>query len=102
MATLPYPDVSTLQLVGELLTLAVLFVLREFASGALKKAGEEFWIWARCRCSGRQGARSEVITQQLDAFLAPGLALRNGRRRYSAMEASGRDTRSPSLRSCRT
>jgi hypothetical protein len=31
-----YPDVSHLQIVGGLLTLAVLFVLREFASGALK------------------------------------------------------------------
>jgi hypothetical protein len=35
-------DPSALQVVGGVLTLAVLFVLREFASGALKKAGEEF------------------------------------------------------------
>ena len=41
VATMPYPDVSTLLLVGGLLTLAVLFVLREFASGALKTAGKE-------------------------------------------------------------
>ena len=37
-------DPSALQLVGGVLTLAVLFVLHEFASGALKKAGEEFWV----------------------------------------------------------
>ena len=31
--------------------LALVFVLRDFASGALKKAGEEFWVWARRRRS---------------------------------------------------
>jgi predicted metalloprotease len=56
-----YPDLSHLHVVGGLLTLAVVFLIREFASEALKKAGEEVWIWARCRHSGRQGARSEVI-----------------------------------------
>ena len=35
---------TTLQIVGGILMLAGLFVLREFASGALKKAGEEFRI----------------------------------------------------------
>jgi len=34
--------------------LALVFVLREFASGALKKAGEEFWVWARRRRSSDQ------------------------------------------------
>jgi hypothetical protein len=35
-------------------------VLPEFASGALKKAVEVFWVWARrCRVGG-QGARSEA------------------------------------------
>jgi hypothetical protein len=40
-------DPSALQAVGGVLTLVVLFVLREFASRALKKAGEEVWVWAR-------------------------------------------------------
>src|SRR3712207_894548 len=52
-------DPSALQVVGGILTLVVLFVLREFASGALKKAGEEFWVWARHRQPGVQEARSE-------------------------------------------
>jgi hypothetical protein len=49
---------APLQIVGGVLVLAGLFVLREFASGALKKAGEEFWIWVRHRRSGGQAARS--------------------------------------------
>ena len=57
-------DPSALQVVGGFLTLVVLFVLREFASGALKKAGEEFWIWARHRGSGDQGAGSDPMTAQ--------------------------------------
>jgi hypothetical protein len=40
-------DVSELQVIGGVLMLIALFVLREFASGALKKAGEEFWLWVR-------------------------------------------------------
>jgi hypothetical protein len=51
-------DPSALQVVGGFLTLVVLFVLREFAAGALKKAGEEFWVWARRRRSRGQSARS--------------------------------------------
>src|SRR4051794_27221065 len=42
-------DPSALQVVGGFLTLAVVFVLREFASGAMTKAGEEFWVSARRR-----------------------------------------------------
>ena len=42
-------DPSALQVVGGLLGLAGLFVLREFAAGALKEAGKEFWGWARGR-----------------------------------------------------
>ena len=53
-------DPSALQVVGGILMLVVLFVLREFASGALKKAGEEFWVWARRRRSGGQAARSDL------------------------------------------
>jgi hypothetical protein len=53
-------DPSALQVVGGFLLVAGLFVLREFASGALKKAVEVFWVWARrCRVGG-QGARSEA------------------------------------------
>lgn len=36
-------DGSALQIVAGLLLLAGLFVLREFASGALRHAGEDFW-----------------------------------------------------------
>jgi hypothetical protein len=50
-------DPSALQVVRGLLLLAMLFVLREFASGALKKAGEEFWVWARRRRTSGHGAR---------------------------------------------
>jgi hypothetical protein len=50
-------DPSVLQVVGGFLTLVVLFVLREFASGALKKAGEDFWVSTRCRRSGGHEAR---------------------------------------------
>jgi hypothetical protein len=40
-------DPSALPVVGGALMLVVLFVLREFASRALKTAGEEVWVWAR-------------------------------------------------------
>ena len=62
VAAIPYPDVSHLQIVGEFLTLAGLFVLREITSGALNAAGKELWDWARekhsrldrhRRCKGR-------------------------------------------------
>jgi hypothetical protein len=49
-----YPDVSNLQAVGGVVLLAGLFVLREFASGALKEAGKELWVWARDRASRRE------------------------------------------------
>jgi hypothetical protein len=51
-------DVSALQVIGGVLTLAALFVLREFASGALKKAGEEFWLWMRRGHAGGNAAES--------------------------------------------
>jgi uncharacterized protein HemY len=46
---------------GGVITLAVLFVLRELTSGVLKEVGEELWAWVsrrrqsrdRCRCRGR-------------------------------------------------
>jgi hypothetical protein len=47
---------------GGILTLVVLFVLRELTSGVLKEAGKELWGWARrrrsrsnrhCRCRWR-------------------------------------------------
>jgi hypothetical protein len=34
---------------GGILTLAVLFVLRELTSGVLKEAGKDLWGWAKCR-----------------------------------------------------
>jgi hypothetical protein len=42
-------DPSALQVVGGFLVLAGLFVVREFASAALKEAGKAFWGWARGR-----------------------------------------------------
>jgi hypothetical protein len=53
-------DVSELQVIGGLLMLAALFVLREFASGALKKAGEEFWLWVRRGHARGQAAEATV------------------------------------------
>ena len=46
---------------GGIITLAVLFVLRELTSGVLKEVGKDVWGWARrsrrgrdrCRCRGR-------------------------------------------------
>ena len=40
-------DPSALPVVGGILTLVVLFVLREVASRALKKTSKELWVWAR-------------------------------------------------------
>ena len=36
---------------GGILTLSVLFVLRELTSGVLKEAGKELWAWSRARRS---------------------------------------------------
>jgi hypothetical protein len=52
-----YPDLSHLQGAGGYLVLAGLFVLREFASGALKEAGKELWTWAREKHSRRDRHR---------------------------------------------
>src|SRR5829696_2995719 len=54
-------DPSTLQVIGGFLVLAVVFVIREFASGALKKAGEEFWTWARHRRTKVQVVEGEAV-----------------------------------------
>src|SRR5687768_1868385 len=78
-------DPSALQVVGGVLMLVVLFVLREFASGALKKAGEEFWVWARRRGSTGQAARSDshdsagpgahaAVVRRRREHVAPGVA----------------------------
>ena len=51
-----------LRAIGGIITLAVLFVLRELTSGVLKEAGKDLWGWARrrrsrsnrhCRCRWR-------------------------------------------------
>ena len=42
---------------GGIITLAVLFVLRELTSGAIKEAGKELWIWARKQTAGQAGRR---------------------------------------------
>jgi hypothetical protein len=42
-------DPAALQVVGRWLMLALLFVLREVASGALKEAGKELWAGTRQR-----------------------------------------------------
>jgi hypothetical protein len=59
VAAIPYPDLSHLQVVGGFLLLAGLFVLREIASGALKEAGKELWMWARGGGSRRDRHRRE-------------------------------------------
>jgi hypothetical protein len=53
VAAMTYPDVSNLPVVGGGLLVAGSFVLREIASGALKEAGKELWVWARDRGSPR-------------------------------------------------
>jgi hypothetical protein len=60
VATISYSNLSNLQALSGFLVLVLVFFLREFASGALKKAGEEFWVWARHRHSGGQTAWSEL------------------------------------------
>jgi hypothetical protein len=45
---------------GGIVTLAVLFVLRELTSGVLKEAGKELWGWARARRSLRNASVDEV------------------------------------------
>src|SRR5215207_2216527 len=85
-------DPSTLQVVGGFLTLVVLFVLREFASGALKQAGEEFWVWARRRRSRGQSARSDV-----DDGAGPGGHPDAGQHRSRHIENGMADDRSPCL-----
>jgi hypothetical protein len=42
---------------GGIITLAVLFVLRELTSGVLKEAGKDLWTWARRSRRGRQRYR---------------------------------------------
>src|SRR5215207_3961308 len=85
-------DPSALQVVGGFLTLVVLFVLREFASGALKKAGEEFWVWARRRRSGGQVARRD-----LNDSAGTGDHAEAGRRRSEPRDARVADDRPSGL-----
>jgi hypothetical protein len=85
-------DPSALQVVGGILTLVVLFVLREFASGALKKAGEEFWVWGRRRRTRRHASRSEPRDTA-----GPSAEAAAGRRRREYVENGVADDRSPCL-----
>ena len=50
---------SVLQAVGGVLTLIILFVLRELVSGALKEAGKELWLWTRTRRNGKCQCRDQ-------------------------------------------
>ena len=70
VAAIPYPDLSHLQVVGGFLLFAGLFVLKEVASGALKEAGRELWVWVKSRCTARrrgtdQRARVETVRQDV-------------------------------------
>jgi hypothetical protein len=58
VVAITYPDLSNLQVVGGYLLLAGLFLLKEVASGALKEAGKELWVWAKDRGSRRDRHRS--------------------------------------------
>jgi hypothetical protein len=81
-------DVSELQVIGGVLMLIALFVLREFASGALKKAGEEFWLWVR---------RGHAVgTEVSDSAETENQAGGDGRR-GAHVEHGGDDDRSPCL-----
>src|SRR5688572_7784393 len=85
-------DPSAFQVVGGLLLFAMLFVIREFASGALKKAGEEFWVWARRRRSGGEGVGSDPHDSA-----GPGGHADAGRRRGEHLAPRVADDRSPGL-----
>jgi hypothetical protein len=57
---MPYPDVSHLPVAGAYLMLAELFLVKEVASGALKEAGKDAWVWARKeRSHGNRRCRHE-------------------------------------------
>jgi hypothetical protein len=87
-------DVPELQVIGGFLMLAALFVLREFASGALKQAGEEFWLWLRRRAAGTARA-----SQRANGSATRRQAEEGGR--GSGCDTRGADAdagRSPSLR----
>src|SRR4051812_17256754 len=85
-------DPAALQLVGGFLTLAVLFVLREFASGALKKAGEEFWVWVR-----RQRPSGHAARRNPHDDAGPGDHAAAGRRRSEQLDSRVADDRAPCL-----
>jgi hypothetical protein len=88
MAAMTYPDVSHLQVAGGFLVLALVFVLREFASGALKKAGEEFWVWTR-----RQRSSDQAGNLTAEPLLGAGRGME------PKMPASPRNGRAGSTRS---
>ena len=50
-------ELSALGRLGGIITLAVLFVLREFTSGALKEVGKKLWGWTRDRGQRRDRHR---------------------------------------------
>jgi hypothetical protein len=54
VAAIAYPDLSNLQVGSGYLVLAVPFLLKEVASGALKEAGKDLWVWAREKGSLRE------------------------------------------------
>lgn len=79
-------DPSALQVVGGFLVLAVLFVLREIVSGALKEAGKDLWAWAREKRSrgNRRCRRRQLFGTPLcapDALSAGRDERRDGERR---------------------
>jgi hypothetical protein len=86
-------EVSELQVIGGVLMLAALFVLREFASGALKKAGEEFWLWLR---RGRAGGTAAAT--QIENGAGPGHQTEGGGRDGGRAERDADADRSPCLR----
>ncbi len=48
----------SLEPVGGIITLVVVFLLRELVSGALKEIGKDAWGWAKARRSPRRPASS--------------------------------------------
>src|SRR5215212_5322242 len=82
---------ATLQVVGGFLLLAALFVLRELASGALKEAGKDLWIWAR------QLLKHQPARRELNDSAGTGEHSETGRRRSEHIGLSVEDDRSSYL-----
>lgn len=63
-------DGSPAQVIGGALLLVLLFVVREFVSGALRQAGEDAWVRTRKRRKPKCPPTQQPPTKQEDEHLA--------------------------------